>query len=221
MKSPVALRRIARWLCLGAALPGLWIGLLPRDAWALTPPHHDLTVRLDMASSIRGLESPSHPLAIEIDGASATVRLGDRRAAPDSDFVLLVRLQEPYEPRASLEERNGEAVAMVAFQPRFESRESASEVIPPSTARARWGLDCGELETPSSSVSSRREGSWFNVTGRPTHEMLFPESCPSDEASFRQATEHAGARSEPRGTEILPPSKRSSSRRPSVSCRGS
>ncbi|HEY7698438.1 MAG TPA: VIT and VWA domain-containing protein [Vicinamibacteria bacterium] len=179
----------------------------PPVAWEV-PYGLELTVRLEMASSIRGLESPSHPLAIEIDGASATVRLSDRRAALDSDFVLLVRLQEPHEPRAWLEEKNGEAVAMVAFQPRFESREAASEVIfvvdrsgsmgGSSIAEARNALQL--------CLRSLREGSWFNVFGfGSTYERLFPESRPYDEASLRQATEHVRTlEANLGGTEILP-----------------
>jgi Ca-activated chloride channel family protein len=179
----------------------------PPVAWEV-PYGLDLTVRLEMPSAIRGLESPSHPLAVEIDGASATVRLGERRAALDSDFVLLVRLREPHEPRASLEERKGEAVAMVAFQPRFESPASAAEVIfvvdrsgsmgGSSIAEARNALQL--------CLRSLRAGSWFNVVGfGSTHEMLFSESRPYDEASLRQATEHVRTlEANLGGTEILP-----------------
>lgn len=179
----------------------------PPLAWEV-PYGLDLRVRLEMPSPIRGLESPSHPLAIEIDGASATVRLGERRTALDRDFVLLVKLQEPHEPRARVEERDGEAVAMVAFQPRFETRESASEVIfvvdrsgsmgGSSIAEARNALQL--------CLRSLRQGSWFNVVSfGSSHEMLFPESRPYAEESLRLATEHVRAlEANLGGTEILP-----------------
>ncbi len=179
----------------------------PPVAWEV-PYGLELTVRLEMPSGIRGLESPSHPLAIEIDGPSATVRLGERRTALDRDFVLLVRLQQPHQPRAWLEERSGEMVAMVAFQPRFENRECPSEVIfvvdrsgsmgGSSIAEARNALQL--------CLRSLREGSWFNVVGFGSHhEMLFPESRPYGEESLRQATEHVlSLEANLGGTEILP-----------------
>ena len=185
------------------------------EAEAVNPPIEwrvpyglELTVRLEMPSSIRGLESPSHPLAIEIDGASATVRLGERRSALDRDFVLVVKLEEPHQPRAWVEEQNGETVAMLAFQPRFTARESPSEVIfvvdrsgsmgGTSIAEARNALQLG--------LRSLREGSWFNVVGFGSkHEMLFSESHPYGEEALRRATEHvSGLDANLGGTEILP-----------------
>jgi Ca-activated chloride channel family protein len=179
----------------------------PPIAWRV-PYGLELTVRLEMPSPIRGLESPSHPLAIEIDGASASVRLGERTTALDRDFVLLVKLQEPHQPRAWVEERNGEAVAMIAFQPRFEIRESPAEVIfvvdrsgsmgGSSIAEARNALQL--------SLRSLREGSRFNIVGfGSTHRMLFPESRLYGEESLRIATEHVSSlEADLGGTEILP-----------------
>jgi Vault protein inter-alpha-trypsin domain/von Willebrand factor type A domain len=179
----------------------------PTVAWEV-PYGLELAVRLEMPSSIRGLESPSHPLAIEIDGASATVRLGERRTELDRDFVLLVKLQEPHQPRAWLEERNGETVAMLALQPRFETRESPSEVIfvvdrsgsmgGSSIAEARNALQL--------CLRSLREGSWFNIVGfGSTHQMLFPESRPYGDESLRLAAEHVSSlEANLGGTEILP-----------------
>lgn len=179
----------------------------PPVAWKV-PYGLELTLRLEMPSSIRGLESPSHPLAIEIDGASATVRLGERRTSLDRDFVLLVKLQEPHEPRAWVEERNGETVAMVAFQPRFETRESASEVIfVVDRSGSMGGTSIAEARNALQlCLRSLREGSWFNVVGfGSTHEMLFPESRPYGEETLGRATERVSAlEANLGGTEILP-----------------
>jgi len=168
----------------------------------------ELTVRLEMPSAIRGLESPSHPLGIELDGASATVRLGERRTSLDRDFVLLVKLQQPHEPRAWLEEKDGETVAMVAFQPRFESRETAAEVIfVVDRSGSMGGTSIAEARNALQlCLRSLREGSWFNVVSFGSrHEMLFSESRPYGDESLRQATEHV-SRLEANlgGTEILP-----------------
>ncbi len=167
----------------------------PPVAWRV-PYGLELTVHLEMPSSIRGLESPSHPLAIEIDGASATVRLGERSAALDRDFVLLVKLQAPHEPRAWLEERNGETIAMIAFQPRFETREAPSEVVfVVDRSGSMGGTSIKEARNALQlCLRSLRQGSWFNVVSFGSkHESLFPESRPYNEESLAQATQHVAS----------------------------
>ncbi|HJS74023.1 MAG TPA: VIT and VWA domain-containing protein, partial [Vicinamibacteria bacterium] len=178
----------------------------PPIAWSV-PYGLELTVRLQMPSSIRGLESPSHPLAIELDGTAATVRLGERRSALDRDFVLLVKLQEPHEPRGWIEERDGEAVAMIAFQPRFEIRESPAEVIFVVDRSGSMGGSSIEEARNALQLSLRslREGSLFNVVGfGSTYRMLFPESRPYGDENLRIATEHVSSlEANLGGTEIL------------------
>jgi Ca-activated chloride channel family protein len=179
----------------------------PPFAWQV-PYGLELTVRLEMPSTIRGLESPSHPIGIEMDGTSATVRLGERRTALDRDFVLLVKLQDPHEPRAWLEERNGETVAMLAFQPRFETSESPSEVVFVVDRSGSMGGSSIEEARNALQLSLRslREGSLFNIVGFGSrHRMLFPESRPYGEESLRIATEHVSSlEANLGGTEILP-----------------
>jgi hypothetical protein len=87
----------------------------------------ELTVRLEMPSAIRGVESPSHPISAEIDDRKGTIKLGGRETTLDRDFVLLVRLAKDQEPRAWVEKgEEGGMAAMLAFQPEFEEEEAPS-----------------------------------------------------------------------------------------------
>src|SRR3954471_10946954 len=63
------------------------------DSEALTPPVSwtvpyglELAVRLAMTGIIGRIESPSHPIAIALNGGQATVTLSQREAALDQDF---------------------------------------------------------------------------------------------------------------------------------------
>jgi Ca-activated chloride channel family protein len=122
--------------------------------------------------------------------------------------VLLVSLQEPREPRAFVEERNGDTVAMIAFQPRFESREAASEVIfVVDRSGSMGGASIAEARNALQlCLRSLREGSWFNVVSfGSSHEMLFPESRPYGEEALLEATKGVSAfDANLGGTEILP-----------------
>ncbi len=183
--------------------------LNPPRAWTV-PYGLDLTVRIESGSAIRAVESPSHPLRVELDGARAAVRLGARETALDRDFVLIVKRAEAHAPRAWVEtDPRGRTVAMVAFQPRFEAAEAPSELVfvvdrsgsmdGTSIAEARNALQL--------CLRSLTEGTRFNVVGFGSRfEMLFPESRPYDEASLRAASAHvAGLKADMGGTEILAP----------------
>ena len=50
MTRPAALYRVVCWLCLGVALAGAWMAIVPRDARAVQGLHHDLAVRLEPAT---------------------------------------------------------------------------------------------------------------------------------------------------------------------------
>src|SRR5262245_29655267 len=111
------------------------VGRTPEEA--LNPPRAfsvpyglELEIDLDMPSAIRVVESASHPLALDIDGRQATVRLGGRLASLDRDFVLKVRLADAPAARSWLEtDESGRTAALLAFEPRFETREAAAEMV--------------------------------------------------------------------------------------------
>jgi hypothetical protein len=182
----------------------------PPKAWKV-PYGLDLTINLDMPSSITSVESPSHPIAFAPDGQKGTVRLGERTAALDRDFVLLVRFSEPHEPRGWVEQSETGNTAMVAFQPKFEVSEAPCEIIfvvdrsgsmgGPSIVEARNALQL--------CLRSLSEGTLFNIVGFGSgFEMLFPKSRPYDNKSLAEANKHL-KRLEANlgGTEILKPLK--------------
>jgi hypothetical protein len=170
----------------------------------------DVTVRIEMPSPIRAVESPSHPVRVELDGAKATVKLGGRETALDRDFVLKVKLAEAHVPRAWLEtDPRGRRAALVVLQPRFNAEESPCELIllvdrsgsmgGASIAEARNALQL--------CLRSLTEGTRFNIVGfGSTFEMLFPESRAYDERSLKEASKHVdNMEASMGGTEILAP----------------
>lgn len=199
------------------------VGRTPDEA--LNPPRElsvpyglSLRVTLDMPSAIRRVESPSHPVSIDLDGARGTVTLGTRETALDRDFVLTVRLAEPHAPSVRVERApDGTRVAMLTFVPRFGGADGAlagsakGEIVflvdrsgsmsGTSIAEARNALQlCLRSLTPGLS---------FNVVGFGSrHESLFPASRPYDDASLAEASRHVqGLEADLGGTEILSPLK--------------
>ncbi len=181
----------------------------PPLAWSVP---YGLTVRitLDMPSVIRAVASPSHPIALSLDGTQGTVELGEGVTALDRDFVLLITLAESHAPAAWLE-RDGERghVAALTFQPRFETDEAPAEAI--------FVLDrSGSMEGTSIHeatnalqlcLRSLREGCRFNIVGfGSSFEMLFPESRPYGNDTLQTASKAVAAMdADLGGTEILAP----------------
>ena len=171
----------------------------------------DLTVRLEMSSLIRSIESPSHAISVELEESRAVVRLGTCEAVMDRDFVLLTKPAEPHRPICRLESTpGGQLAALVAFQPRFPegTGETPCEVIfiidrsgsmgGTSIREARNALQLCLRSLPS--------GSRFNIVGfGSTHRLLFPESRDYDDESLRIASEHVQTlQADLGGTAILP-----------------
>jgi len=122
------LRRVGR---LGTAIIGLWIGIVARDATALTLPHHNLNVRLDPATREMVVEDTiivprtsqieftlARRFAVEailVDGAAATLRppvvQGQRTlwGVPLGDSVkthtIVVRYRGRLEPLPAVDHR--------------------------------------------------------------------------------------------------------------------
>jgi Ca-activated chloride channel family protein len=180
----------------------------PRD-WTV-PYGLDLTVGIEMGSEIRSVESPSHPVRLELHGRRATVSLGGRETALDRDFVLHVKLAEAHAPRAWVEtDSRGRRAALVAFQPGFESDDAPSELI--FIVDRSGSMDGTSIEEARNALQlclrSLSEGTRFNIVGfGSSFEMLFPESRPYDEASLLAASQHvAHLKADLGGTEILAP----------------
>src|SRR5262249_50559497 len=101
----------------------------PPLAWSV-PYGLTLTVDVEMTAPVKAAEAPSHPVSVEIDGGRARIRLAEREAALDADFVLNVRLAETHAPMARVEcAPDGRLYAQLAFSPRFDTAESRNEVV--------------------------------------------------------------------------------------------
>ena len=191
-------------------------GVGESEADRVSPPYalqvpYGLTLEVDVVTSapVRSVESPSHPIAVTIDGGRATVRLSEREAVLDRDVVLKIALAETHAPRAVVEHTpDGQAFALLSFRPRLETKPAPAEVLflidrsgsmqGTSIAEARNALQLA--------LRSLRPGCFFNVVGfGSTFESLFPESRPYDEQSLAEATKHVQALdADLGGTEILP-----------------
>ena len=191
-------------------------GVGESEADRVSPPYalqvpYGLTLEVDVVTSapVRSVESPSHPIAVTIDGGRATVRLSEREAVLDRDVVLKIALAETHAPRAVVERTaDGQAFALLSFRPRLETKPAPAEVLflidrsgsmqGTSIAEARNALQLA--------LRSLRPGCFFNVVGfGSTFESLFPESRPYDEQSLAEATKHVQALdADLGGTEILP-----------------
>src|SRR5262249_21288789 len=104
------------------------VGIGRPDADTLNPPVEwsvpyglELSVRLAMSGAISRIASPSHPVAVTINGREAEVTLASRSVELDRDFVLSVEADGLDTPHIWLEQDDRGAQAMaVAFVPRFD-----------------------------------------------------------------------------------------------------
>jgi Ca-activated chloride channel family protein len=185
--------------------------LNPPLAWRV-PYGLTLSVSLDMPSPIRAVESPSHPIGVEFAGTQGVVRLGEQQAALDRDFVLLVRLAEAYAPRSWVEaDPTGTHVALLAFQPEFDSEQAPTEIIfVVDRSGSMGGTSIAEARNALQlCLRSLPEGTRFNIVGFGSEfHMLFPESRPYSEETLAAASAHVrGMDADLGGTEILAPLK--------------
>lgn len=191
-------------------------GVGPTEAERVSPPYAlqvpyglSLAVDVETSAALRSVESPTHPIAVELDGRRAKVRLSARETALDGDFVLKIALGEAQQPHALVERgADGAAYALLSFRPRFEAKAVPSEVVflvdrsgsmqGTSIAEARNALQL--------CLRSLRPGSFFNVVGFGSRcQALFPESRPYDDASLAAASAHVRQlEADLGGTELLP-----------------
>ena len=90
----------------------------------------ELALQLEMPEVIRKIESPSHPVSVNVDGSRGEVSLGTRQTAMDRDFVLIIEQQRAFVPRCAVEiDDRGQRAAVVWFRPEFEAKEISNEVV--------------------------------------------------------------------------------------------
>jgi Ca-activated chloride channel family protein len=191
-------------------------GVGESEAERVSPPYsrevpYGLTLEVDVATSapVRSVESPSHPIAVTIEGGRATIRLSAREAALDRDVVLEIALAETHQPRAFVERTaSGEAYALLSFRPRLETKPAPAEVLfLVDRSGSMQGTSITEARNALQlALRSLRSGCVFNLVGfGSTFETLFPQSRPYDDQSLAEATKHVERlEADLGGTEILP-----------------
>jgi Vault protein inter-alpha-trypsin domain/von Willebrand factor type A domain len=192
------------------------IGVGRPDAETLNPPIAwrvpyglNLTVRVTMAGAITRLESPSHPVAVSMNGHDATVTLSQRDAALDRDFVLSIESAGLDVPQAWIErDEDGTESIAVAFVPALSDVPSPTEVIfLVDRSGSMGGKSIEEVRNALQlCLRSMIPGCSFNIVGfGSTFDRLFPESRAYDERSLADASEHVSRlQADLGGTEILP-----------------
>ena len=179
----------------------------PRD-WRV-PYGLDLMVRIAMPSGIRSVESPSHPVRVEVDGRTAVVTLGGREAALDRDFVLNVRLAgAPRAPGLGRDRLSGPPGRPHRVPAALRRRRGALRAGPRGRPFRLHGghLDRRGQERAAALPAQPHRGDPLQHRGfGSTFQMLFAESRPYDETSLKEASDHvAHMDADLGGTEILP-----------------
>jgi Ca-activated chloride channel family protein len=177
---------------------------------ALTVPYGlNLKVRVMIPGGISSVESPSHPIALQLTDSDAVVSLAQEHAALDRDFVLSINAHGLQAPHAVTErdDAGGEAIG-VAFAPVFEGTSAPAELIfLVDRSGSMQGTSIDEVRNALQlCLRSITSGCRFNIVGfGSTYESLFPESRAYNQSSLEAASAYvAGLQANLGGTEILP-----------------
>jgi Ca-activated chloride channel family protein len=165
---------------------------------------------IQLSVAVCGVESPTHPIGLRMDGQQARVYLSQEDVALDRDLVLLVRRAEAHAPRVQVERDGaGAATLGVTFAPEFERAQAPCELL--------FLLDCSGSMGGSSIASAKDAlqlclrsllpGSYFNVVAFGSDQReCFEASVAYDDHSLAEASEWVDAlEADLGGTEILPP----------------
>ena len=181
-------------------------------------------VAVDEGSAIRGLQSPSHPIAVSMGRtsstpedsdsfsnhlASATLTLGSTEL--DKDFIIVVLAKDQGTPRAMLERHpaiQGQRALMATLVPRFSLPPIHPEVV---FVVDRSGSMGGKIHTLVAALKiflkSLPIGVKFNICSfGSSHTFLWPKSKTYDQSSLQIALDHLETFSANYGgTEMLKP----------------
>jgi Ca-activated chloride channel family protein len=190
-------------------------GVGPTPADTLNPPvaldvPYGFSFEMDatLSGPIRSVQSPSHPIELELDGPRAKVRLAQRRAAMDRDLVIVMGADGLSAPHAVVERGELGGAVLVSFLPRFESKAQAAEVFfVIDRSGSMGGESIAEVRNALQlCLRSLAPGSRFNIVSfGSSYEALFPESRAYDEVSLGDAAAFVRTvDANLGGTEILP-----------------
>ena len=182
-------------------------------------------VALDESSVVRGLQSPSHPIAVSMGRtssmdedafdnthASATLTLG--KAELDKDFTIVVQSKEQGTPRALLETHPtmpNQRALMATLVPKFNIPNIAPEIV---FIVDRSGSMGGKIHTLVAALkiflkSLPANGTKFNLCSfGSNYDFLFKKSKTYDQSSLNEALQHLNTfQANYGGTEMLEPVK--------------
>ncbi len=190
------------------------VGRPPADV--LNPPHASnvpyglsFTARAATPGRIQRIESPSHPISIDLGPDHATVTLSQQQVALDRDLVLLVTPGEVAAPQMALERhRTGRVAAALMFRPQFAVERVPADVVFVVDRSGSMGGSSIEQVRNALQICLRslEAGCAFNIVGFGSgFESLFSECRPYDERSLAEAATHVSAlAANLGGTELLP-----------------
>lgn len=169
----------------------------------------ELTVKVAMNGTIRLLESPSHPIAVAMDGTRATAKLSTRETALDRDFILSIEADGLDRPQLWMErDGTGQGAVAVAFTPQFADRAAAADItFVVDRSGSMEGSSIAEVRNALQlALRSLTAGCRVNIVGfGSTFSALFPESRAYDDATLAEASAHvARMQADLGGTELLP-----------------
>jgi Ca-activated chloride channel family protein len=167
------------------------------------------SARVATRGGVRRIESPSHPISVDVDADEARVTLSQEHVALDRDLVLLVTPAETAGPHVVLERtKAGRIAAAITFRPAFDvARVPADVVFVVDRSGSMQGSSIEQVRNALQlCLRSLEPGCSFNIVGfGSTFESLFADCQPYDERSLKQASDYvANLDATLGGTEILP-----------------
>jgi hypothetical protein len=189
-------------------------GVGPTPADILNPPvalevPYAFTFEMDLAMGgrISGVQSPTHPIEVELDGTSARVRLAQRSAPMDRDLVVVVSAEGLDVPHAVVERGERGGALLLSFVPKFETSSQAAEVIfVIDRSGSMGGTSIAEVRNALQlCLRSLSPGCRFNIVSFGSrYEAFFPESRVYDDESMKKAAAFVGSLdADMGGTELL------------------
>jgi len=182
--------------------------LNPPLAWQV-PYGLTFSARFTMPGPIGHVESPSHPIAVSIDGHAAAVQLTQRDAPLDRDLVVLVDAGALATPRAWIEhDESGDGALAVAFAPVLPDAIVPADItFLVDRSGSMGGTSIREVRNALAlCLNALTPECRFNIIGFGSeHVTLFPESRAYDDTSLAEARAHVAAlEADLGGTELLP-----------------
>jgi Ca-activated chloride channel family protein len=167
------------------------------------------TARVAAQASIRGIESPSHPISVVLDDAGATVTLAQQQTALDRDLVLVVTPREALRSQLVLEQTSsGRIAAALTIRPTFTATRAPADVVfVVDRSGSMQGTSIEEVRNALQiCLRSLESGCSFNIVGfGDAFESLFRECRPYDERSLAKASSYvASLEANLGGTQLLP-----------------